>query len=208
MSNFESQRQELEKYGIGTFDDVPQDILKYLKKGYSKNNKTNKNLAGHIKEEYDYIDIPLKIEKYLINSAIKKPFLVDHSKSIQVLNKNAPFKLHKLWINFQKKYEFNPIHDHSGIWSFIIFLQIPYNLEDEDKMFPETSFTNIKSATSRLNFIFYNYIGKLENFYVNVDKSFVNKMLMFPANLLHSVYPFYTSNKPRITVSGNIVLSI
>jgi hypothetical protein len=102
MNNFESQRQELEKYGIGTFDDVPQDILKYLKKGYSKNNKTNKNLAGHIKEEYDYIDIPLKIEKYLINSAIKKPFLVDHSKSIQVLNKNAPFKLHKLWINFQK----------------------------------------------------------------------------------------------------------
>jgi hypothetical protein len=32
MSNFESQRQELEKYGIGTFDDVPQDILKYLKR--------------------------------------------------------------------------------------------------------------------------------------------------------------------------------
>ena len=39
---------------------------------------------------------------------------------------------------------------------------------------------------------------------IDVDKSFEGKMLMFPAKLQHLVYPFYTSDKERITVSGNI----
>ena len=33
---------------------------------------------------------------------------------------------------------------------------------------------------------------------------FENKMLIFPANFKHEVYPFYTSDEERITVSGNI----
>ena len=36
-----------------------------------------------------------------------------------------------------------------------------------------------------------------------VDKSFEGKMLMFSANQLHEVYPFYTSDDLRVTVSGN-----
>ena len=39
-----------------------------------------------------------------------------------------------------------------------------------------------------------------------VDKSFEGQMLMFPAPLQHIVYPFYTSDESRITVSGNIKL--
>ena len=39
---------------------------------------------------------------------------------------------------------------------------------------------------------------------VYVDKEFEGKILMFPAGLSHCVYPFYTSNKKRITSSGNI----
>ena len=28
-------------------------------------------------------------------------------------------------MNYQKQYEFNPLHDHSGIYSFVIFVKIP-----------------------------------------------------------------------------------
>ena len=36
-----------------------------------------------------------------------------------------------LWVNFQKKYDFNPIHNHTGTLSFVIWMKIPYTQEDE-----------------------------------------------------------------------------
>ena len=39
---------------------------------------------------------------------------------------------------------------------------------------------------------------------IPVDKSFEGKMLMFSASQYHAVYPFYTSDEERITVSGNL----
>ena len=39
---------------------------------------------------------------------------------------------------------------------------------------------------------------------IPVDKSFEGKMIMFPASQYHAVYPFYTSDEERITVSGNL----
>ena len=40
-----------------------------------------------------------------------------------------------LWVNYQKKYEFNPPHSHSGVASFVIFIHIPYDLSEEEKVF-------------------------------------------------------------------------
>ena len=39
---------------------------------------------------------------------------------------------------------------------------------------------------------------------IDVDKSFEGKMVMFGAKHLHEVYPFYTSDDYRITISGNL----
>ena len=33
-------------------------------------------------------------------------------------------------------------------------------------------------------------------------------MLFFPARLEHCVHPFYTSDEPRITIAGNVVLDL
>ena len=43
---------------------------------------------------------------------------------------------------------------------------------------------------------------------LNVDKSYVGKMIMFKSSQVHGVYPFYTSNDYRITVSGNLVFKV
>ena len=37
-----------------------------------------------------------------------------------------------LWINYQKKNEFNPPHDHDGKLSFVIYLKIPEELKKEN----------------------------------------------------------------------------
>ena len=108
-----------------------------------------------------------------------------------------------LWVNYQAKHEFNPVHDHSGVLSFIIFLQVPYDLTAEENMFN----ANI-SETSKLQFLTTNNLGEIIATTVPVDQSYVNKLLMFPSKLRHQVYPFFTSNEHRITVSGNFCYDI
>ena len=52
-----------------------------------------------------------------------------------IRDENAEFVLKKLWVNYQKKYDFNPIHIHSGVFSFVIWVQIPYDLTEERKRY-------------------------------------------------------------------------
>ena len=41
---------------------------------------------------------------------------------------------------------------------------------------------------------------------IELDRNSAGKMVIFPATLKHSVYPFYTSDDYRISVSGNFTL--
>ena len=41
---------------------------------------------------------------------------------------------------------------------------------------------------------------------LDVDNEYEGKIMMFPSSLVHCVYPFYTSDDYRISLSGNIWL--
>ena len=199
MTNWENTKQKLMNWNILSIDDVPNNVIDYLKNNIS-NVKHNQTLAGHIKEEYVYKNWPNFVNEFILNKSMD-PLLTDFIKNQTMLSSDKPFYLQSLWINLQKKYEFNPIHHHTGVFSFIIFLNIPYNLKDEEKVFPNSSSGPL---SSKLSFLVTNYLGEIIDLTVSVDKSFEGKMLMFPSKMNHLVYPFYTSNKKRITVSGNI----
>lgn len=204
MTNFERQRQELEKWGIGCFDDVPKNVTDYLRNNISKEIPKQESLAGHLKDEYGYKNWPLYVEEYLMKCVSQRNYLLEYAKTIKALDIDVPFYLGDMWVNLQRKHEFNPIHTHSGVWSFIIPLQVPYKLEDEDKVFPSQG--NRKSCTSKLCFVVNNNVGQINSVEVDMDQSYVDKLLIFPAKLNHLVYPFFTSDGIRITVSGNISL--
>ena len=206
MNNFEEQRKHLNSWGIATFDDLPKEYFDWLVNNISKNDPKNSTLAGHIKEEYSYYNWPKEFEDWLIDKAQSNQPLMNYCNSISVLSENLPFYMDSLWVNLQKKYEFNPLYNHSGIWSFIIPLQIPYKLEDEDVVFPKTSYKN--PCASRLAFTVIEALGEILTIDVNMDQSYIGKVLMFPSRLQHMVYPFYTSDEYRITVSGNIALKV
>ena len=44
-----------------------------------------------------------------------------HILNIEILKEPQKLVLGNLWVNFQKKNEFNPVHYHSGVFSFILF---------------------------------------------------------------------------------------
>ena len=202
MKNWEKDKIHLNNLGVATIDEVDVNILDYLKtqiKNKDKLKSVNTILAGHIKDEYEII-VTNDYSNYICNCIGKNNITRNHLNKIVVLNKDCPIFLEKSWINFQKKHEFNPLHDHTGVFSFIIFMEIPYKIEEEFKVYPDTN----GSWTSCLSFVYINKLGDVKDVICSVDESYLYKMLIFPSKLKHIVYPFYTSDKERITVSGNV----
>jgi len=210
MTNWQKELEKLDPLVVAPFE-LNDELIKELKSTCSKakkdSNKFNNNLAGHIGEEYQITDLPEKFTNFL-SQIIKHEVFEVYLKRLDLLSHAVPFYLDKLWVNYQKKYEFNPIHTHSGAFSFVVFLKIPYSLKKEDKYYSKNGTKQDDLATSRFTFLnpCLNYGVRATQ--IDVDKSFEGKGFMFPSKQSHMVYPFYTSNEYRITVSGNIRLKV
>ena len=112
--------------------------------------------------------------------------------------------LNSFWVNYQYKTEFNPYHDHSGVYSFAIWLKIPYAWEDQKKLpqFRDMKERDIKAGN--FEFEYNDSLGGVRNFGYNLSPDCEGIMLFFPAKLRHCVYPFYAIDEPRISIAGNI----
>jgi hypothetical protein len=175
---------------------------------YIKNKKDNYKpaLAGNISRSYIIKDK----DNWFFNNVLLKLLNEYPKEDIDValpsiLTKNCSFVLNSFWVNFQKKQEFNPIHSHSrAAFSFVVWMQIPSSYKKEKKL------KFIKDSNSpcsnTFEFIYINILGKVscERFYLEPEDE--GTILFFPASLNHQVYPFYLSNKERISISGNIAL--
>lgn len=162
-------------------------------------------LLGHLKKEFVADDACwAAVEPLVIELSKMYDQRWNYTSQIDpgVFNRAESFNLKNLWINFQKKHEFNPPHLHTGIFSFVIWIKIPYDLDEEDAVFPSIDKSNVR--TSKFTFHYSNIVGSHSGWVVPVDKTFEGRMLFFPATLTHSVNPFFTSDEYRISVAGNI----
>ena len=110
--------------------------------------------------------------------------------------------LNELWINEQKSGEYNPLHIHGGLFSFVVYLQIPYTMSEQTKIDKNLSSEKVLNGATQF-FDPYNHFDRK----IIVDKSSEGLMVLFPAWVLHTVYPYKGKYKnPRVTISGNINL--
>ncbi len=157
--------------------------------------KMNNSLAGQISKEYQ-----LKKSQEFMN-----PFLEEMASQYGKHFDYYPgynFKVDSLWVNYQSKTEYNPIHNHDGLLSFVIWMQIPYNIEDEYQV-PHSQNSSLKAA-STFQFVYSSILGNVINQKLEVTNGWEGRIVMFPSKLLHTVYPFFTSDNYRISVAGNI----
>ena len=98
-------------------------------------------------------------------------------------------RLKSLWVNYQKKGEYNPMHSHAGIASFVIFVDIPYGSDERD--------THMSNGGLQL-----------EKDVLPLDSSWNGTLILFPSTTMHAVYPYYSTDKERITVAGNIAWDV
>ena len=129
----------------------------------------------------------------------------DYQKHYHHHHKDKPkgkLHMHNWWVNYQNQTEFNPLHAHSGVYSFVIWMKIPTNYEDQKKL-PMASQSN-SSAISNFLFTYTDILGTIRSMSYEMSPEVEGTMILFPSSLNHEVYPFYNCNETRVSVSGNI----
>ena len=163
--------------------------------------RMNRTLAGQITKEYEITKSRQLLDPFLeeMGRAYQKEWYYFDEKDL-----NKDLKVESVWVNMQKKLEVNPLHKHDGVLSFVAWLYVPFKLEDEKKM------ENVKNSrtvqlTSTFQFVYTTVLGTIANAPLFVESGWEGKIIMFPAPLLHMVYPFQTSDEYRISIAGNLV---
>jgi len=177
------------------------DLSLKLEKDVTEYESMNRGLAGNISKQ-------IVLNSYYKNfiSTLLDPLLREHIneytyiKQQSTLATDCPIELTQAWMVLQEKYEFNPIHSHTGVFSFVIWLKIPYNMQDELSL-PFVAESNTPSAGS-FCYLLSDMLGR-NHAHNLVEDNLEACAFLFPSSMLHCVYPFYTSDEYRISVAGN-----
>ena len=207
MSDFNYHVQWFKSPGY-LLAEVPPAVVEELQHSINTVSKTPETdargtLRGHIEEEWT---LPLSKEISAFTRCLSYEYIKQFdfqpamgvAETMREINK-CDFKLQRLWVNFQSKYDFNPLHIHSGLFSFVIWVQVPYDLEEERKRYKTNG-----NETAAFMFQYNTALGGLDTEYLYIDKTWEWKIAFFPARLNHGVNPFYTSDDHRISISGNL----
>lgn len=186
-------------------------------------------LAGKIDNEYYFGEVLQNKYEQLL-----KPYMVEYvscllstwletseeemsdtnSKAGLLLSHLHNLKLVDIWANFQKRREYNPIHNHGGDISFVLYIDVPeeiYNEEQNDTSYSNGTIHFIDGYDSRID------MRELSETSVLIKNALLPRrqtegfkptngdLFIFPSYLSHAVEHF-KSDVTRITVSGNWLL--
>ena len=110
--------------------------------------------------------------------------------------------MREFWVNFSKQTEFNPIHNHGGAMSFVIWMQIPTRSKEQHNLPISKNTTN--PASSDFQFLYTDILGAIAPMTFEMDPEMNGSLVLFPATLSHQVYPFFNCDDYRVSISGNI----
>ena len=173
----------------------------------NKKGSTNKTLAGNISASYSLMDrgdwfwlnvispLEMRYAEEFRNIGQKLPTQIKH-----------PYCLGRWWVNYQKQNEFNPVHNHGGVYSFVIWMKIPYDSEKQNQK--DIARNSNTPSIGDFQFLYSNMLGETDNYNYPMNPDREGTLLFFPSQLLHQVYPFYDCDEERISVSGNIGIDI
>ncbi len=184
---------------------LPEDIIEKLWEfvGNAKSN-ANKDLAGNISSSLFLDDIDNYFLEFL--SPVLKKY-IDAYHGFRWNHKKRPGKykltLESFWVNYQKQTEVNPLHNHAGAISFVIWMKIPTEWKDQHNL-PFAKHSN-NACASDFEFVYVDACGTFRTYRYKMSSESEGTMVMFPATLWHQVYPFYECDEERVSISGNIV---
>ena len=180
--------------------------MNYLWECIDKHQESLKeSLAGNIHESYELID---DNDWFFYNTiqplcSLYAEVFENVGKRIPV-NQTHPYILQPFWVNYQKQNEFNPSHNHDGVYSFVIWMKIPTRHLDQIKN--PISLNSNSDCISAFQFQYTNLLGEIKFHQYEMNPEIEGTLIFFPAKLHHQVYPFFNCQEDRISISGNITL--
>jgi len=151
------------------------------------------NLAGKVNQERHWTEEMAKLLldevqsftlEYLDNSFQR------NSHGIEKLNPSTRLSVQHAWFVHQYETEYNPIHTHDeSMISCVGYLKLPEGIEKEWEQDD-----NSHKLSSHGHIAFYHGLGHDNGFTVRPR---VGDFYVFPSNLSHCVYPFYTKGERR-----------
>jgi hypothetical protein len=184
---------------VSLSEETMQYLWEEIKQAEQNQVSHKSNLAGNISSSLLLFDNNKFMSEKLIPEIVETQYDYYQEKIQKDLNNPD---LSGYWVNFQKKHEFNPIHNHGGVISFVIWMKIPYSWEDEIKI-DIVKDSNTKNNIGNFVFVYPkdHYIHTNE---ITMNPQMEGRMAIFPSYFNHMVYPFYTSDESRISISGNV----
>lgn len=192
------------------FNTLKQEVDELYDTNFANGKPHNYILAGHIEHEY-LIEKSIPVLETYIQSIMPSYVELMRLNQVQQLPTRGTYFLpnygdkSSVWVNFQQKYEYNPIHIHNDcLVSFVIYLNIPYNLEEESRL--RSSRSGTAPVLPNITFIYPHSqtSGSVSFRSFELSSNDVGTIFLFPSSLAHYVTPFYTTDEYRITVAGNI----
>ena len=187
-------------------EEIVDDLWTLINEAREKPEDMKLELAGNISSSIRLDSKSDLIEDFVgeVIPAYMRKHLEEYGSPYRLtMKEDEGFNLESLWVNFQKQNEFNPPHDHAGVYSFVIWMQIPTSYEEQRKL-PICAESNADNHISNFAFSYTNTLGRVSTFAYNMEKQAEGYMVMFPSCLLHQVFPFYNDDGERISISGNI----
>jgi len=173
----------------------------------NNNEDWKENKAGNV-SRCNLIDKDNWFYETLLKKLTEKMFYYDWNnyRKYHIEKEESPpeFELYSFWVNYQKKHEHVPIHNHDSLYSFVVFMKIPTHWE-EQHVRPKNLNSHVVTHASASDFGFLLVQGqRVEVNHFSLSSGDEGRMLFFPGWLQHMVYPFYECEEERITISGNI----
>lgn len=184
-------------------------LLSACEEARKKKLDVSSTLAGVIKEQYD------------VKSCLTDPKVIEHINhhchEYLSLHNNIPpdqiiptphevFEHTGIWVNYQKSFEYQPEHAHSGFVSYVIYMNSPLTEQEaaDNPYDQRVDDQTRESLAGKINF----HYGERQEISLNNFFHFPQEgdIIMFPSWLGHSVHPFFKDGVERISVSGNISL--
>jgi hypothetical protein len=181
-------------------DEIGKDFSKF------EDRLNNANLAGHIRNEFLIKDKLTYTEQLLLPLANSYNSEFNYLENFTYSNGSKEMYLDKCWVNFQKKNEFNPTHNHSGVLSFVVWIRVPYDMNSEAACSP--GYASNSNCSGTFEFVYSKTNCGLFSYRIPVTKQDEGTVVVFPSTFIHQVYPFFSSDDYRISVSGNFKFKV
>ena len=194
-AEFRSPGYFIGKVDPGVFQVLSGEV-RTIEADFSKGKPWNHELAGQIKREFFLTESMPIVAPYFINLALY------YNRQFFGVESKDQWELLDLWVNFQRKHEYNPPHNHKGALSFVIWCRVPFDIEDEMRAVNSRNTTS--PCAANFAFLYTQADGKLAMENIPVDRRFEGMICVFPASIYHTVYPFTTSDEYRVSISGNL----